>query len=444
MVLQQEKPAAIWGWAEPGEKVAVEISGNKGEATADGDGKWLAKVTPPAAGGPYELTVTGKNTVKLSDVLVGEVWICSGQSNMQWTVSQALNPEEEAKQANFPQIRHLQVARNPSQEPLADLEGAGQEEWQVCNPDTVSKFTAVGYYFGRALHQDLKVPIGLVNSSWGGTICEAWTSKPGLESKPEFKPILDRDAQFRPGNPNQAAALYNGMIHPLLSLSFRGAIWYQGESNLRRAEQYAELFPSMIQDWRAKFGQGEFPFLFVQLAPFRYNGQDPRNCAELWEAQLRTLKKVPNTGMAVTTDIGNVKDIHPKNKQQVGRRLSLWALAKTYGKEVVFSGPLYESHEVDGNKIRIRFQHVGGGLVAKEEKPLTHFEIAGADEKFEPATATIDGETIVVSSDKVEKPVAVRFAWTDTAEPNLFNQEGLPASPFRTDTFKLVTAGNVQ
>ena len=443
MVIQQTQPFAIWGWAEAGEKVAVEIMGNKAEAMPGNDGKWVAKLMPPAAGGPYELTVTGKNTIKLTDVLVGEVWICSGQSNMEWPVALALDPKEEAQAANFPNIRHLTVVKNAAQEPQSDLTGDGQGTWQVCSPETVSSFTAVGYYFGRKLNQDLNVPIGLVKTAWGGTICEAWTSKPGLESDAEFKPILERDAEFKAKNPNQAAVLYNGMIQPLLPLSIRGAIWYQGESNLARAEQYAKLFPNMISDWRKSFGQGDFPFLFVQLAPYRYNGQDPRNCAELWEAQLKTLA-VPNTGMAVTVDIGDVKDIHPKNKQEVGRRLALWALAKTYGKQVVYSGPLYESHSVEGNKIRIRFQHTGGGLAARDGKPLSHFEIAGADEKFVPATATIDGGALVVSSDQVEKPVAVRFAWTDTSEPNLMNQEGLPASPFRTDTFKMATAGKVK
>lgn len=443
MVLQQSQPATIWGWADAGEKVTVEIMGSSAEATAGADGKWQAKVTPPAAGGPYELNVKGKNSIKLTDVLVGEVWICSGQSNMEWTVNASLNPQDEAKAATFPNIRHIKVAHNPAKEPQPDLLGNGQTGWTVCTPETVPNYTAVGYFFGRKLHQDLNVPVGLVNTSWGGTICEAWTSHPGLEAKPELKPILERDAEFKPGNPNQASALYNGMVNPLLPLSIRGAIWYQGESNLARAEQYATLFPNMIGDWRKNFGQGDFPFLFVQLAPFRYNGQDVRNCAELWEAQLKTLS-VPNTGMAVTTDIGDVKDIHPKNKQEVGRRLALWALAKNYGKQLVFSGPLYDSHKVEGNKIRITFQQVGGGLMAKEGKPLSHFEIAGDDEKFVPATATIDGASIVVSSDQVAKPVAVRFAWNDTAEPNLFNQEGLPASPFRTDTFKMATAGKVK
>jgi sialate O-acetylesterase len=297
----------------------------------------------------------------------------------------------------------------------------------------------VGYYFARHLQGELKVPIGMINTSWGGTICEAWTSREALAADPDFKPILDRAAPFKPGNPNQAAALFNGMLNPIVPFGIKGAIWYQGESNVSRAVQYRKLFPTMITDWRTRFGQGDFPFLFVQLAPFRYGG-NPTLLAELWEAQLKTLA-LPNTGMSGTTDIGNINDIHPKNKQDVGKRLALWALAKTYGKaDLVYSGPLYDSMSVDGNKVKIKFQHVGGGLVARDGKPLTHFTVAGEDQQFVDATATIEGDTVVVTSDKVAKPVAVRFGWNQLAEPNLANKEGLPASPFRTDDFKLVSA----
>ncbi len=440
MVVQQGQPATIWGWADPGETVVVEMGTSRGETKADDGGKWSVKIDPPAAGGPYEIHVVGSNTLKLTDVLVGEVWVCSGQSNMQWSVNRALNPQAEIQAAEFPHIRLFTVARNPAKEPVDDCVGKGQGGWVDCNPQTVAGFSAVGYFFGRKLHQDLDVPVGLVNTSWGGTICEAWTSHSKLESDQDFAPILERSANFKPGNPNQGAALYNGMIHPLVPLSMRGAIWYQGESNVARAQQYAKLFPAMITDWRERWGQGDFPFLFVQLAPFRYNGKDPQECAELWEAQRKTLS-LPNTGMAVTTDIGNIKDIHPKNKQEVGRRLALWALALAHDKQLVHSGPLYHEQKVEGNQIRVSFQHTGGGLVAKGDGGLTHFEIAGADEQFVKATATIDGDTVVVRSESVAKPVAVRFAWTDTAEPNLFNAEGLPASPFRTDDFKMVTDG---
>jgi len=439
MVIQQNQPATIWGWADAGEKVVVEMGQSRGETKANADGNWSLKIDPPAAGGPYEIHVVGANTIKLTDVLVGEVWICSGQSNMGWSVSRALNPKEEIAAAKYPNIRLFTVARNPAKEALEDCVGKGQAGWTDCNPKTIPGFTAVGYFFGRKLHQDLDVPVGLVNTSWGGTLCEAWTSKPALGSDEDFAEILKRSATFKAGNPNQASVLYNGMINPIVPLSMRGAIWYQGESNVGRAQQYAKLFPAMITDWRKNWDQGDFPFVFVQLAPYRYGRHDPKACAELWEAQLKTLS-LPKTGMAVTTDIGNTTNIHPANKQEVGRRLALWALALAHDKKLVHSGPLYDGLKVEGSKIRISFKHVGGGLEAKGEKGLTHFEIAGDDEKFVAATATIDGGSVVVQSEEVAKPVAVRFAWTDTAEPNLFNAEGLPASPFRTDDFKMITA----
>ena len=435
MVLQQKAEVAVWGWADAGEEVTVTLGDAKATAKAGDGGKWMTKIATPAAGGPLELKVKGKNEIVLKDVLAGEVWLASGQSNMEWSVAQSLNPAEEAKAADFPQIRMIKVAKNPSEKTVEDIQG----EWKVCTPENVPAFSACGYYFARQLHKELGVPVGIINSSWGGTICEAWACREALEKDPDFKPILDRAAVFKPANPNQAAVLFNGMINPLVPYGIKGAIWYQGESNHTRAAQYAKLFPAMIADWREHFAQGDFPFLFVQLAPFQYGMEDPRLLAECWEAQTKTLA-VKNTGMAVTTDIGDVKDIHPKNKQEVGRRLALWALAKTYGKQdLVYSGPLYKSQEIEGNKIRLKFEHSGGGLVAGSDKPLSHFQIAGEDQNFVDATATIDGETVVVTSEKVAKPVAVRFAWHKTAEPNFFNRAGLPASPFRTDDFPLLT-----
>ncbi len=437
MVLQQGQKAPIWGWADPGEPVLVAFAGKKVQATADQQGKWMVEVGTPKAGGPYEMTVaTGKNKIVVKDILVGEVWLASGQSNMQWSVNRAANPQEEIAAAKYPKIRLFTVGRMVSDKPRDDCNGS----WSECNPTSVAGFSAVAYFFGRELHKELEVPVGLINSSWGGTICEAWTSRQGLEGEEDFEPILQRAADFKPNNPNQASALYNGMIHPIVPFAIRGAIWYQGESNAGRAWQYKRLFPAMIRDWRRIWDQGDFPFLFVQLAPFRYGKADPRNLPETWEAQLQTLS-LPNTGMAVTTDIGNIKDIHPKNKQDVGKRLALWALANTYGKkDLAYSGPLYDGFAVEGDKIRVKFHHAEG-LVAKGGE-LTHFTIAGEDEKFVPAEAAIDGQTVVVSSPEVKRPVAVRFGWTDTAEPNLFNGAGLPASPFRTDDFKMVTEGN--
>lgn len=434
MVLQRNAQVAVWGWADAGEQVTVTLGSASATTQAGGDGKWQVRIATPDAGGPLELVVKGKNELKVTDVLIGEVWICSGQSNMEWSVAASQNAAEEAKNGEHPRIRMITVAKIPAEHPASDIMG----QWQAASPQTVPQFSAVGYFFARHLEQELNVPIGMINTSWGGTICEAWTSREALQADADFKPLLDRASPFKAGQPNQAAALYNGMIHPLVPFGIRGAIWYQGESNVGRAVQYRKLFPAMIADWRQRFGQGDFPFLYVQLAPFKY-GQDPRLLAEQWESQFKTLG-VPNTGMAVTTDIGDVKDIHPRNKQDVGKRLALWALAKTYGKaELVYSGPLYDSQVREGSKVRIKFQHVGGGLIARDGKPLTHFQVAGEDQQFVEATATIEQDTVVVSSDKVAQPVAVRFAWDQMAEPNLANKEGLPASPFRTDDWRLLT-----
>jgi len=451
MVLQQQTEAAVWGWAEAGEEVTVTLGEAKATTKAGDDGKWMTKIATPAAGGPHELVVKGKNEVKLTDVLVGEVWIASGQSNMEWPVMRSTNAADEIKAADHPQIRMIKVGRNPSDKLLDDFKfvpnpAGATSGWAVCTPETVPNFSAVGYFFARKLNQELGVPVGIVSSNWGGTIAEAWTSRETLESDPEwFGPILERGQVFKPDNPNQPSVLYNSMLKPLVPYAIRGAIWYQGESNVGRAEQYAKLFPAMIADWRKSFGQGDFPFLFVQLAPYMYDRQNKKNTgqlAELWEAQLKTLTASPNTGMSVTTDIATITDIHPPNKQDVGLRLALWALGTTYGKsDLVYSGPLYDSMAIEDARIRIKFKHTGGGLVAPSEKPLTHFQIAGEDQKFVPSKAEIDGETIVVSSPEVPKPAAVRFAWEDTAEPNLFNKAGLPASPFRTDSFPMVTAG---
>jgi sialate O-acetylesterase len=439
MVVQRDMAVPVWGWAAPGEGVSVQLAGQEMKTAADDQGKWMVKLTALSAGGPHELVVTGNNTLKITDVYAGEVWICSGQSNMQWTVSQSANPVEEATAAKFPQLRMFSVERTATDQAQQDCRGS----WQVCSPQTTGNFSAVGYYFGRYLHQKLEVPLGMINSSWGGTVCEAWTSHAALAADPPFEAILGRaavaEARHQEG-PNFASRLYKGMIMPLVPYAIRGAIWYQGESNVPRAAQYRRLFPTMIQDWRRTWGQGDFAFLFVQLAPFRYSGQDMKNCAELWEAQAKTLE-LPNTGMAVTVDIGDVRDIHPKNKQDVGKRLALWALAKTYGKEVCPSGPLYKSMQIEGDAIRLTFDYTGSGLASRDGQPLTDFTIAGEDQQFLPATATIDGNQVVVRSAAVAKPVAVRFAWYDAAQPNLANREGLPASPFRTDDWPPVTAG---
>ena len=479
MMLQAGEKAPIWGWADPDETVYLSVSWHRMErrVSADTDGKWAFTITTPPAGGPYEITLKGKNTIALKNILVGEVWVCSGQSNMQMTVQSSNNAEEEIAAAKYPKIRLFSVARKVADAPQDDCEGS----WVECSPETVPGFSAVGYFFGRELRKKLDTPIGLIHTSWGGTPAEAWTSPAIMKSDPDFEPILKRYAdavanyptaivQYKerveawkkaveqarsegksaprrpyaplgPGHPHSPSGLYNAMIAPLIPYAIQGAIWYQGESNAGRAYQYRKLFPAMIESWRQNWDQGQFPFLFVQLANFMQTKDEPGDSAwaELREAQTMTLE-LPHTGMAVIIDIGDAKDIHPKNKQDVGKRLALWALAQTYGQDIVCSGPLYKSMEVKDGKIVLYFDHIGGGLVNQGGESLQGFAIAGADRKFVWADAQIEGDTVVVGSSEVSEPVAVRYAWADNPVCNLYNRAGLPASPFRTDTWPGVTA----
>ncbi len=509
MVVQRGMEVPIWGLAEPGEKIEVrfDIYSYGWRTTTDKEGKWMVKIGSLRPGGPFEMVIKGNNTITLKNILVGEVWVCSGQSNMQMSVRSSANAEQEIAGADYPNIRLFTVERKVAEQPQSDCVGG----WAPCSPQTVAGFSAVAYYFGRELHKELNVPVGLIHTSWGGTPAEAWTSKDVLESDVDFEPILKRydDAiakypqakkkyeedvkkwkeavkkakaegkkaprrpsrPFEPWNPHSPAGLYNAMIAPLIPYGIGGAIWYQGESNVGRAYQYRKLFPAMIKNWRNDWGQGDFPFLFVQLANFMAVNPEPAESAwaELREAQLMTLA-LANTGMAVIIDIGEADNIHPKNKQDVGKRLALWALAGSYGKKLVYCGPIYKSMRVEGNKIILHFDHVGGGLVAGGGEPLNPapaagvgvkgFAIAylglaeprpaGADRKFVWADAKIDGDTIVVSSDKVSEPrpseglgepVAARYAWANNPVCNLYNKEGLPASPFRTDDWRGITVG---
>ena len=621
MVLQRDMPVAIWGWAAPDEKVTVKLAGQSRTAKADAKGEWKVTFGPLKAGSLLEMTVAGKNSITVRNILVGEVWVCSGQSNMEMSVAGCNDAKEEIASAKYPAIRLFTVKKKVATIPQPDAAGSGG--WRECSPKTVGRFSAAGYYFGRHLHKKLGVPVGLIHTSWGGTPAESWTSRPALERVESFKqrlaqsdqaiarypeamkeyrkklaewqkktkqikaklqagqdvkqwpapaldtkdwktmklpqhweqaglnidgavwfrkqlqlpdawagkdltlslgPIDDDDVTFfngvrigqtrtwttfrkytvpgklvkagrnviavrvfdgrggggiygkpedmtlagggrsislagewlyrveqvllprprQPSGPNSPwlpSGLYNGMLHPLIPYAIRGAIWYQGESNAGRAYQYRELFSAMITDWRKNWGQGDLPFLFVQLANFLPAPAEPADSAwaELREAQLMALS-LPKTGMAVIIDIGEANDIHPKNKQDVGKRLALAARAVAYGQKIVYSGPIYKSMAVEGSKIRLRFDHVGGGLVARGGA-LKRFAIAGSDRKFVWAEARIDGETVVVYSDKVAKPVAVRYAWADNPEGcNLYNKAGLPASPFRTDTWPGVTA----
>jgi sialate O-acetylesterase len=623
IVLQRGRPLPVWGWAAPGAVVTVELAGHHAEAVAGDDGHWTATLAPLPAGGPHTLVVaTETDRATIGDVLVGEVWICSGQSNMEWPLSLARDAEEEIAAARFPGIRMFTVTKNAVYHPVADVTGA----WKTCTPDDAGNYSAVGYFFARELHARLGVPIGMINTSWGGTIAEAWTSREALLAEPTLRAIAaDYDAMlagiddlqaayqqayreweqralpedqgnlghprgwadpatdtapwptmhlpanwqdhglrhhgvvwFRleldipadwagrdlrlqlapidksdiaywnntevggidikenplawctprdytvpgalvragrntlavrifchmyasgmigspaqmhvkpadapdsagiplagawryqveqnfgltqvsppamppgPGNPNSPFALHRGMIAPLVPYALQGAIWYQGESNADRGYQYRTLFPTMITDWRRQWAQGDFPFYFVQLANYMAATPEPCECrwAELREAQTLTLN-TPNTGMAVIIDIGEGADIHPKNKQDVGLRLALWALAKDYGQDVVYSGPLYRGMAVEGAAIRLTFDHAAG-LVAKDG-PLQSFQIAGADREFVWGDAVIDGDTVVVSSPQVPAPAAVRYGWANNPPCNLYNAAGLPASPFRTD-----------
>jgi sialate O-acetylesterase len=481
LVLQQGMKVNIWGTADPGERVSVTLKDQQVSGVADSGGQWKVKLGPLNAGGPFTMTITGKNTITLHDVLVGEVWVCSGQSNMEMPVGTnpqgwsgaVVNYQDEMARADYPMLRLFTVQKAVAGKPQREVKGY----WVAARPQTVGEFSAVGYFFGRNLLKALNVPVGMIHSSWGGTPAESWTSRGTLESDPEFTSILDsgtkllspypkvfQDFEQQLGqwrqdsdkaesegapvptaptapddprrNPWRPAGLFNAMLMPLTPYAIRGAIWYQGESNADRAAQYRKLFPAMIRDWRHAWEEGDFPFLFVQLANWGIS-QPRSNWPELREAQLMTLS-LPKTGMAVAIDIGDGSDIHPKNKQDVGYRLALAAQAIAYGRDVIYSGPIYESMALEGEKIRLRFKYVYGGLVAKNSaaSALSGFEIAGDDHKFVAAEAKIDGDTVVVRSEKAPHPVAVRYAWAMNPSCNLYNRAGLPASPFRTDDWE--------
>ncbi|MBP7935659.1 MAG: 9-O-acetylesterase [Phycisphaerae bacterium] len=483
MVLQQDLPLTIWGWAQPEETVTVQFLTESEQVKANDRGEWRVTLAPADVGGPHTLTVSGSSTVKFEDVMVGEVWLCSGQSNMEMGVAACKDAEKEIADADHPGIRLLKVAKKWAPVPQQDIGGG----WKPCSPKSVAEggwggFSAAAYYFGRELHRQLDVPVGLIDSSWGGTVIQTWTPPEGFAAVPALKADYERVQLGDPRTPlhqqrleqvlaetqqwleaarkalndrglvppmptypgelqppsdvQHATALYNGMIHPLCPFTLRGAIWYQGESNLGEGRHYTERMKALISGWRQLWGLDELPFYFVQIAPFNYGG-NPETEALFWEAQRAAAEEIPNTGMVVINDISNLRDIHPNNKQDVGRRLALWALAKTYGRtNVVYSGPVYKAMSIEDDKIRVTFDHAGGGLASRDGQPLTWFEIIDAEEGgFVKAEAKIDGASVIVSSPEVKKPVAVRFAWSMLAEPNLMNAEGLPAGAFR--------AGNV-
>ncbi len=472
MLLQQKVPVRIWGWANPGEQVRVRFGGQNVSAAADSLGGWEAFLAPLEAGGPFQMVVSGENTITLTDVLVGEVWVASGQSNMVWSVRRSRDAEAEIAQAEFPRIRLFKVALGVADQPLEDVEGS----WQKCSAQSVPDFSAVGYFFARHLHQKRGHPVGVIQTAWGGTPSESWTSRLRLASESKLAPVLEnwervlaeypakgrahqkalqqweQEAQVArqkggaeprkprrpqgPGHPWTPGGLYNAMIAPLTPYAIRGAIWYQGENNANRAQGYLyrALFPALIRDWRENWGLGAFPFLFVQLANFSETPPQSQ-WPELREAQLMTLE-LRNTAMAVTVDIGDPVDIHPTNKQDVGKRLALGARRVAYGENLVHSGPLYRQLTREGSRLRAWLDHAGGGLTSKDGEDLKGFVIAGDDRKFVAASAKIDGTSVVVSSPQVANPVAVRYGWEDSPICNLYNAEGLPASPFRSDDWR--------
>jgi len=435
MVLQREMPIPVWGTGQPGEKVAVRLAGHSAETTVDDQGQWRVELDPLPAGGPHRLVIEGHYRVAVRDVLVGEVWLASGQSNMQWPINRSFEPEKVIAASNHPKIRLFTVPRRATEEPQWNVNGA----WQVCGPESTPDFSAVAYHFGVALHEKLGVPIGLISTNFGGTPAEAWTSQETLAGNGMLKYYVEQPRDLN--SAQRPYGLYNAMIHPLAPMAVRGAIWYQGESNAGRAFEYKTLFPTMIADWRRVFRQPEMPFLFVQLAPFMDKTSEPGDSAwaELREAQRLTAANDKHTAMAVITDVGDEKDIHPVWKQPVGERLALAARAIAYGEEVEFHGPeLQEQHAADG-QVTLKFAHAAGGLQAKDGA-LTGFAIAGEDGKFVNATAEIVGQNEVrVKSDQVAEPKYVRYGWANFPQGNLWNGAGLPASPFKTDEFRWTT-----
>lgn len=470
-VLQRDTKVPVWGTASPDEKITVKIDNFSLTTTADESGNWQVVLPEHKAGGPYEMIVSGKNTITVKDIYFGDVWFCSGQSNMAWTVASSLNAQEEIQNATNSMIRHFKVISPIAEQPSKNLRGA----WKVCNPENVKSFSGVAYFFAKNLQPEINVAIGLINSSVGGTRIEAWISRQSLEKIPDMKNVIqlqdesiqkykisveqyqakiqqwqqesekakqqgsqipDKPEQPKPLlNPNSLSVLYNGLVAPVSKFPVRGILWYQGESNTRNPYFYRVLLSTLIDDWRASWGK-EIPFIIVQLPNIGkpVETYENNNWALLRESQLEVLKK-PKTAMAITIDIGESDNIHPKNKQDVGKRLSIAALGVVYGKDIVYSGPIYDGMSIEGNRIRIKFKNTGKSLVAKDSDLVKGFVIAGEDKNFVKANVKIEKDSVVVWSENISKPVAVRYAWAGNPLCNLYNSEGLPASPFRTDNW---------
>lgn len=472
MVLQRDMENRIWGWAEPNATVSVQFAGETRESKANAEGEWDLKLKSlPGSSHALNMTIrSGTESLTFSNIVMGEVWVCSGQSNMQWSVSQSFDPDLESATANYPNIRLISVPQVGTQEIQNDFEG----QWDICTPDTVGQFSAVGFFYGRMLHQALGVPIGLIDNAWGGSAAEAWVERGVLEEDGRFdayiqqwvdteknfdwdKMVADWKAkaeqakangkpapraprnqlvgQHRPGN------LWAGVLNPTIGYGIRGAIWYQGESNAGRAYQYDDLFGLMITEWRKAWGQGDFPFYWVQLADFRDEVDTPGDSdwAELREAQSNTLA-LPNTGQAVIYDIGEGRDIHPRDKQNVAKRLARIALARDYGMQIHYKSPSYKAMELQGNKAILTFEDVGSTLYTFDTRDAVGFAVAGADKVWHNATGKLVGkDKVEVTSEAVAEPVAVRYAWAVNPVANLMSREGLPVDPFRTDDWPGVT-----
>lgn len=483
MVIQRDKPIFVWGWADPEESVTVSFHGQTGTATADADGGWLVPLDPiPAGGGSYTLTAKGSSEVHVRDILMGDVYLASGQSNMEWKVLHSNDASMEIANSYKPNIRLLQIPNRASTHMRAGFEA----DWKICAPEAVLGFSAVAYFFARDLHEELKIPIGVIHASWGGTTVETWISgqSKAAQNSPAFQALKKQWDPVFESHPTEILHYYNAMgdwleeayhgmtgaasipafaqppktplaltvfpsapilcwnemVAPLWRTGLSGVIWYQGESNANRAYKYRDLFPTLIEDWREKFGQPRLPFFFVQLANFTEKVPNPAdsNWAELRESQMAALE-LTHTGMAVTIDVGEAADIHPRDKQTVGKRLALAARKVVYEQNIIHSGPIYRSMRASDESILLSFNFVGGGLGTAENQPLKGFAIAGENQKFKWAQASIQGNQIKVWNKDVPNPVAVRYGWADNPDCNLYNKEGLPASPFRTDSWKLTT-----
>jgi sialate O-acetylesterase len=452
MILQQQMPVPVWGWSEANARVTVKFAGQTRSTRAAADGKWLVKLGKlEGTFSPQTLVIESGEVEIFTNILVGEVWLASGQSNMEKPIGKqpgqkpTFNAEAELAAANYPAIRLFKIEKKLAAEPLADLEKF--QGWAECDSNSLNtiSFSAAAYFFGREICTNLSVPVGLIESSWGGTRIEPWTPPVGFEKVASQKKIAvvvlstNKIANTRP------MAIYNAMIAPIAGFAMRGALWYQGESNLMGTNadndyrDYADKMAALIGGWREVWREGAFPFYFVQIAPFKYYGakirraNSPEQLAEFWSLQALAARQIKRTGMVVTTDlVDDLNDIHPRNKTDVGHRLALLALEKTYGEKAVSSGPVFRSVKFTGGKAIVKFEHTHGGLVSKDGQPLNWFTLAGVDGKFISAEATIVGDTVEVSAPEIKRPCAVRFAWAETAQPNLFNAAGLPALPFQS------------